>query len=1728
MMDMMETTVELGPMLKGAEHKNKKMRAVEDIIIDDEVVTGGGGGSITSAGSGNVILTNIPNTVLSNQSYIINVDSNVKDADIFVNGESLSKKTNNAITILISDLLLNGDTEITLKKDGYVSNERYVVSLVTNPDYNRNPNYNTAAEVLGNNSGMDYENLYTSLPNIPIASLEYSKESLYTINIKHYINDFDQAYKNFNNGQSSNTILFKLEKQIIPDEPLLKFTVIDLNGPDGSVNVITNITNSDGVLTVGETIVLKSGNNKIAITEGSKAIIQSSDLKNYRIKTINVESDIYKPKTVDAKTNEDSVSTTLDLNNATYNISIISEIFVTKVVTKPTLALNNAEPNRKYNLNSKADYPIGLTKSSNTSKITAYINNQTFTFSNLDTSKSAVIIIPAKGFSTIGNYKLILVPSDTDGDGEKLELTINVNSEQYVGVPDIRNIKYPSLLKGPDFVGTDVNFAISYESVNTDYVKIYKVGSDRFIRATAAGVVNLNFQELLKLDGTQVSETDDIINITLKLVPYNESGYKVVVGKDEFINISFDKGDLTIPRNVAISRIADGFISQFDSKIFENETSKYLTHLLHIGNGDTKVITTWVGSEASLILKLYEPLPTSIQPNEQVWISKLQSQPIVETITINGIDEIYCHPLKGPNFTLEQSNGIAYQVYDDLIASGSTTSNDLVTRFLESNGIDTTKLNIQYVSGSDYTFSNFTNFSSVEERANNFFYKIQLLETYKEKYEGLISPTFIPPYGAFDGGLLTQDGYQTITEDGLFDIQWEIQQFAGVSQAAEAKKVLDTINSLIRGFDGFENFLYKSTNNLAYPKTAEVHPITGLPYYKLRVTTHAITIAWYNALINLSSEYDKYNPNYLVNNIPEFIKEDYNNNDFLVFLDMIGHHFDILWVYINNLSKTKVLEHKQVNGFSNNLVHSLLESFGWNAKRAFNSELIWEYAFGTYKDGFQKYGMPLADANDEVWRRILNNLPYLLKHKGTARAMKAIMACYGVPQSMLTIMEFGGPQDPTKGGSSKFTFDDRTAAISLHKESSVIVPWHSVGATLDYPNCIEFRIRPSGSIDSVATLISGSEFTLDLVNTTGSFYKLELNFGGNDSNSTYFETGSVYVAPELSGIYVFGPDLKTGSLDFPLSNEHYSNIAINRHNNPDSSSWYEVWLGTSDGHRIITSVSMSMLYNDSQWTGSTPNLVVGGNGYAGELDEFRFWTVPLQKSKFENHTLFPDAINGNSFTASTSDLMFRLDFEYPKDRTITENIGIKNVAISDNYGEPFASASNMYSASAYPYQYIPYDRTVTATVPSLGFNYSNKIRFESASLVGDLSYKTRATKKAFDRAPIDTNRLGLFFSPIKELNMDILKAFGDFNIDNYIGDAGDEYKDTYSQLDTLRHYYFERLDNRDIYEYIRLIKYIDKSLFEVLSDLAPARTNIVKGLLIEPHYLERSKTRWSKPESLRNDFETSIDTNENYILESESIPKDAHINAEEVVVLTSDISNEETTIDANNVIVFEGTNPNYNTIIDASEIITFESSAPFFDTLIQCPTGASLVGEADSFTFTEIGMDKDSLANRGFGLYAKHGTGIVSNYDPLFGNYHPTSGSRKSIFLVKEQYTQKINTLVKGWPTNGAILGEAQKYEKVSVINYKYKVSTLPYSGSISIGNEVVEVTALNGYFPTHYRYKNNLGEGMIRSFWKGSQQTIGTTPDGLDPVETFTTNPNILKVAKTGRGSGEPILEVD
>ena len=233
-----------------------------------------------------------------------------------------------------------------------------------------------------------------------------------------------------------------------------------------------------------------------------------------------------------------------------------------------------------------------------------------------------------------------------------------------------------------------------------------------------------------------------------------------------------------------------------------------------------------------------------------------------------------------------------------------------------------------------------------------------------------------------------------------------------------------------------------------------------------------------------------------------------------------------------------------------------------------------------------------------------------------------------------------------------------------------------------------------------------------------------------------------------------------------------------------------------------------------------------GHTFIGSVDEFRLWRTPLSESRVDNHTLMPDAIDGNHISASTHDLIFRNDFEYPKNRHSSGDVDIKNVALVTTYCTS-SVASGFSNETTYPYQYTPYDRDVTANIPSTGFNFANKVRFESQTKLIDLSYRQRATKKSFDQSPVDSNRLGLFFSPIKEINLDILKGLGEFNIDNYIGNPADEYSDEYSDLKTLRNYYFSRY-TLNLHEYIQLVRYIDKSLFKTLESLVPAKSKSCK------------------------------------------------------------------------------------------------------------------------------------------------------------------------------------------------------------------------------------------------------------------------------------------------------------
>jgi hypothetical protein len=1382
---------------------------------------------------------------------------------------------------------------------------------------------------------------------------------------------------------------------------------------------------------------LVSGVNTIENVTIGDVLIESVDTSRFLVKSvvINTPFDIQRLEAEE----DSSLSVTFNFSGES-NVAVA--ITVEEVIPIRIATIEPFKSNYRYNLESEELLKIPLT-GVDVDEVRFFINdieNSIVWDGNIETN---FIQIPKNYFDSVGKYILRLVPSNSFGDGSITDVIIEVVREVEVKTPDLINITYPSLIKGADLVGLNVDFDVKWEALNSTFVRVFYGDIQAPAFQTSLSSIKLNVQkivETLRENGKDVVSTGvDTFQFQIKLIPYNDSGFNLVNGVTETLTIEFDEGDIQITRERAIVSILEGFASQFDFSVFEDDVSNYLTHTLNFGDGNNKLISNWVGDSGSLIVKLYEPLPTSIQTNQQVWVSKYVSNPLIETITLIGDSAEYCAPLRGPNFNVDVDNSVGYQIYEELIASGSQTSTELVNKYGQRSDIDTTKLNIQYDTGSDLYFQNFINFGSSAERINNFIYKLELVQTYEGRYATLLS-------GSASSSIFVSN---------------------------EARRVDELKNGVIRSFDGFENYLYTVSASASYPKSGSV-PLS---------VTASEAINWYQYYVGEASEFDRNNVNYLVNNIPAFIREDFDNSDFILFLDMIGTHFDIIWAYTKNLNRSKFVTHDKLSGVSNQLVYHLLESFGWEAKRPFDTSKLWTQAFAKKvpDNTTDLYEKTFEDASSEVWRRILNNLPYLLKHKGTARSMKAIMACYGVPSSLLTIMEFGGPVDPTEGGSTKFTYEDRTAAILLDGTAYIEVPWK----TSPQPNAIEFQFNTTSSI-ATSLVSSVGEWDLRVTPVSGSYATLDLYVSGG---------ATLYSA---------------STPNIPLFKNEFNTVLINR--TVGASEEFDVYILTSAIDRIKSAYSASVsIPTPSSWTGGSELEV--GRGLVGAFDEFRLWSVPLQFSRLEEHTLQPDSISGNSFTASTADLLFRLDFEYPKDRSVDTDI--KNVAINLSYGEPFATASNFVPAALYPHQYFPYERMVTAPVPSIGFTYANKVRLEDSELVSDLSYKKRATKKSFDRAPVDSNRLGIFLSPTKELNMDIIKAFGDFNIDNYIGDPADDYSDSYRDLDTLRSYYFERLD-RNINEYIQLIRYIDKSLFDTLVELAPARARVSKGLLIEPHFLERSKVKRTKPTADKSGYEGEIDLNIltqatfNYI--------EGLLDATDTQTLIGETQNIVGIIGQSDATTLIGETPFYESVIELDYSDNLISDYLVYEGLITAPDGTTTEGEYFTNALNSVGNDPNSITNAGYGIYAEDGVSIITRYDAN-GNL---TRERSRVVVIKEQYTIKVPQLsIAGDRVSDIIL--------VPQTKERYKVSILPYTASLpSVGGDVIEVTPLNGYLPSHARNVGEYSTGLRNSYFNGAKQTLTTTTDGLPPVQTFTTNPNVLRVSDTGRASGEPILIVE
>ena len=758
---------------------------------------------------------------------------------------------------------------------------------------------------------------------------------------------------------------------------------------------------------------------------------------------------------------------------------------------------------------------------------------------------------------------------------------------------------------------------------------------------------------------------------------------------------------------------------------YDNFDYKKLNTLIDFGNNQKAIIVnsqTDVDSVKiaphSVVLKTYNEVPDNIQVKQNVHIVQEMSEPIRETIRLYPFEDA---ELGDPILRQPTEQSIDYinnsktgqRSLEDIYTDNNFLSSSLFNEL--QSGSKSAEINVDY-----NEYKNFSTFGSVEKRLQNFRTKLIQYEAYS-----LESASF---------------AVKATTTSSVYD--------SAIAKNEELK------NGVLNNFDHYEKYLYYQSSSAesssfglqfdnSWPKTNSSKP------YTLAAVTASAATTWYNNNITSASLYDQNNPNRLVNLIPEHIIRDSENEPFVDFLDMVGHYFDNLLIYIKAFEDTYDRREKLTEGLSKDLVWTISDAFGW--KQPSGKELV---ELHRYIKGYQLSGSATSstyevystesekDIEREIWGRVLSSMPYILKRKGPRESIEALVNSYGIPPTILRINEYGGPD--VKEYQPTFDIRQRfTRALDFKNSQYIQTQWKETSGSLRTPDTIEFRFRAASSSNQVLVAknivgITGNEqgFAVRLLeegSTTDNKGKVEFlmssSFGTTSVTSSLFpvynnEFWSVGVTRELSSGY--DQEVKN---EFETTSSLKYNLFVKQYEAGRSKILYDSSTSMTLSGSTTGDASASALLN-GQWTasgdmffGSTGSFGDLGVEFTGSLQEIRYYNAPLTESAFNNHTRAPKAINGNHASSSFTDLVFRLRLD--DNKNLSTSPALNNIAPDQNL---FANSDGAFeSGSAVGFTANTFSNIVQeekTLLPNIGIGRKTNTKVR----IGIARYETTGTR----------------------------------------------------------------------------------------------------------------------------------------------------------------------------------------------------------------------------------------------------------------------------------------------------------------------------------------------------------------------------------------------------------------
>jgi len=558
----------------------------------------------------------------------------------------------------------------------------------------------------------------------------------------------------------------------------------------------------------------------------------------------------------------------------------------------------------------------------------------------------------------------------------------------------------------------------------------------------------------------------------------------------------------------------------------------------------------------------------------------------------------------------------------------------------------------------------------------------------------------------------------------------------------------------------------------------------------------------------------------LKNMLPQVLFDGDENQVLEKLLQTLGDEMDVLKGFIDQLSYIKSINYSNINRTPNKFLPVLSNHFGVT---------LFQSAVNSAIDSFlisSTTGATTQEVAYEVWKRVLKDLIYIIKNKGTRETIESIGRLYGVDYNFMKTDEYSIFRDNIK--------------VKVPEEIDVPILFSTGDVYVQVPtgsnSALDFSPNRNFTIQMRVSATAALEHSL-LVHP---LYSIKLDASGQ---AHFVATAGTTASTTQSSIS-----------SFIQKKDNFINVFVSR-TGDNLKIWTMGVSGSGSGGddvvvlaSAVTTGVAALNYDSSGGSASFGAYFPGSGSFTGYMHEVRSWTVPLEEEDLKEHTRNWESTSFINSTGANAAGYGSLSghWKLRENRVLT---GGHNYIVDSTTAANTATPVNFNNQTTKRYRVFP--------------NMSKFVYWYPTGLAIDNDKVRQSTD--LEKQIEDPGYISITLQPINAVNRDIRNVLQDVNVRELLGDPKDLYENDYTgpitaAMNNIRTRYgnvvtddlesgsgLSAAANR----MVNLNTFVDAmdnfndvlgNVFTFIDQFIPAKSNVIaEGLLIEPHILHRPK-----------------------------------------------------------------------------------------------------------------------------------------------------------------------------------------------------------------------------------------------------------------------------------------------